>query len=166
MRKGKAGAKVKVGWARGGLVALAALLAGCGGSVDVGGGTAMPVDALPGESSSSAPERSESGLQWVVLAPGEGNPPAAGQRVRVHYSGYLPDGAKFDSSVDRGEPFSFVIGRGEVIPGWDEALLLMKPGEKRKLIIPPELAYGAEGYPPAIPANATLVFDVELLGVE
>lgn len=91
--------------------------------------------------------------------------PEAGQTVSVHYTGWLTDGTKFDSSVDRGEPFQFSLGQGQVIKGWDEGVAQMKVGDKAKLTIPPEKAYGAAGFPGAIPPNSTLVFDVELLGV-
>jgi FKBP-type peptidyl-prolyl cis-trans isomerase FkpA len=96
-----------------------------------------------------------------------GNGPAAkrGESVTVHYTGWFTDGKKFDSSVDRKEPFQFVLGRGQVIAGWDEGVATMCVGDKVKLTIPPEKAYGAQGYPGAIPPNATLVFEVELLGV-
>lgn len=88
-----------------------------------------------------------------------------GKTVTVHYTGFLPDGKVFDSSVDRGEPISFPLGTGKVIKGWEEGISYLKVGEKARLIIPPHLAYGAAGYPPMIPANSTLVFDVELMGV-
>lgn len=96
-----------------------------------------------------------------------GNGPAAesGQTVSVHYTGTLPDGSKFDSSLDRGQPFQFTLGQGRVIKGWEQGVLGMKVGGKRKLIIPPDLGYGARGFPPVIPANATLHFEIELLGV-
>lgn len=89
-----------------------------------------------------------------------------GSHVRVHYTGWLTNGKKFDSSVDAGKPFDFTIGNGEVIKGWEEGITGMKVGGKRQLRIPPDLAYGAEGSPPDIPPNSTLIFDVQLLGVE
>ena len=107
-----------------------------------------------------------SGLKYVDYKVGDGASPTAGARVTVHYTGTLLDGTKFDSSVDRGQPFVFPIGMGRVIKGWDEGVMSMKIGGKRKLIIPPELGYGARGAGGAIPPNATLLFDVELLGVE
>ena len=107
-----------------------------------------------------------SGLQYEDIVVGTGDSPQAGQNVRVHYTGWLTDGKKFDSSVDRGEPFVFPIGAGRVIRGWDEGVMSMKVGGKRKLIIPPQLGYGARGAGGVIPPNATLVFEVELLGVQ
>ncbi len=104
-------------------------------------------------------------LQIEKLTDGTGAPAKKGQRVKVHYTGWLTDGKKFDSSVDRGEPFAFVLGAGQVIAGWDQGVATMKVGDKVKLTIPPELGYGRSGYPGAIPPNATLIFDVELLGV-
>ena len=106
-----------------------------------------------------------SGLQIAKLAEGNGAMPKAGDRVTVHYTGWLTDGSKFDSSVDRGQPFVFVIGRGQVISGWDQGVATMKVGDKVRLTIPPELGYGARGAGGVIPPNATLIFDVELLGV-
>ena len=105
----------------------------------------------------------KSGLKYVATKPGEGNAtPKPGDQVSVHYSGRLLDGQEFDSSYKRGEPIDFTVGQGIVIKGWDEALLSMKKGEKRILIVPPELGYGPNGRGP-IPPNATMVFDVELL---
>jgi FKBP-type peptidyl-prolyl cis-trans isomerase len=106
-----------------------------------------------------------SGLQYIDLTVGTGAPARAGQTVTVHYSGWLDNGKKFDSSVDRGQPFSFPLGAGRVIKGWDEGVQGMKVGGKRKLIIPSALGYGARGAGGAIPPHATLIFEVELLGV-
>ena len=106
-----------------------------------------------------------SGLKYTDLVVGTGATPLKGQTVTVHYTGTLTNGKKFDSSVDRGRPADFRIGVGSVIKGWDEALMTMKVGGKRKLVIPPALGYGPEGTP-TIPGNSTLIFDVELLGVK
>jgi peptidylprolyl isomerase len=106
------------------------------------------------------------GLRYVVREEGTGEQPTKGQTIVAHYTGYLPDGKKFDSSVDRNTPFETAIGVGRVIKGWDISFQDMKVGEKRVLIIPPDLGYGARGYPPVIPANSTLVFDVELLEIK
>ena len=106
-----------------------------------------------------------SGLQYVDEIVGDGPSPTAGQNVKVHYSGTFPDGRKFDSSRDRGRPFEFVIGQGRVIRGWDEGVLDMKVGGRRILTVPGHLGYGAAGAGNIIPPNATLLFDVELLGV-
>jgi FKBP-type peptidyl-prolyl cis-trans isomerase len=106
-----------------------------------------------------------SGLQYIDEAVGSGAQPQKGQTVSVHYTGYLDDGTVFDSSVQRGQPFEFQIGMGAVIPGWDEGILSMRVGGKRRLIIPPDLGYGAQGNGP-IPANARLTFEVELLAVK
>jgi len=99
------------------------------------------------------------------ITSGYGAMPKKGDTVSVHYTGWLTNGVKFDSSVDRGQPFEFVLGTGQVIAGWDQGVATMKAGDKVKLTIPPELAYGASGYPGAIPPNATLIFEVELLSV-
>jgi len=106
-----------------------------------------------------------SGLIVEDINIGEGAAAAAGQKVTVHYTGWLTNGTKFDSSKDRNDPFVFPLGGGRVIKGWDEGVLGMKVGGKRKLTIPPALGYGARGAGSVIPPNATLVFEVELLGV-
>lgn len=107
-----------------------------------------------------------SGLKYVDLKVGKGKSPKSGQMVTVHYTGWLTNGKKFDSSVDRGKPFTFKIGVHQVIKGWDEGVMSMKVGGKRKLTIPPELGYGTRGAGHVIPPNATLIFDVELLSVQ
>ena len=106
-----------------------------------------------------------SGLGYVELVEGTGPTPKTGESVRVHYTGWLENGTKFDSSHDRGEPLEFPVGRGRVISGWDEGVGSMKVGGKRKLIIPPSLGYGAGGAGGVIPPNATLIFEVELVGI-
>ncbi len=110
--------------------------------------------------------RTASGLELYEVERGFGDVARAGKTVTVHYTGYLQDGTKFDSSLDRGEPFTFPLGAGKVIAGWDEGLVGMKVGGRRKLVIPAELAYGSRGAGRLIPPNATLVFDVELMEVK
>lgn len=124
-----------------------------------GGGTSTSAPAITGAVTTP------SGLQYVDEIEGTGTSPKQGQNVTVHYTGTLENGTKFDSSVDRGQPYTFKIGTGSVIQGWDEGVLTMKVGGKRRLIIPGNLAYGAAGNPP-IPPNATLIFEIELLGVQ
>jgi FKBP-type peptidyl-prolyl cis-trans isomerase FkpA len=108
----------------------------------------------------------ESGLQYIDVAEGSGAAAQSGNTVTVQYIGWLVSGGKFDSSVDRGRSFSFPLGAGQVIRGWDQGVAGMKPGGVRKLIIPPQLGYGANGAPPAIPPDATLIFEVQLLAVQ
>lgn len=114
--------------------------------------------------------KTETGLRYQDLVEGEGEKPAANTPVKVHYTGWLwvdgKKGPKFDSSKDAGKPFTFTLGAGEVIKGWDEGVASMKKGGKRHLLIPPDLAYGKRGYPGAIPPNATLLFEVELLEIQ
>jgi len=131
-------------------VSVAVLAAACSGG---GGGDAA-----------AAPESTDSGLQITHLVVGDGPSPKATDRVQVHYHGIFEDGSVFDSSVDRGAPAVFPLNR--VIRCWTEGLQLMKVGGKAKLVCPPEIAYGARGAPPKIPANATLTFEVELLAIQ
>jgi FKBP-type peptidyl-prolyl cis-trans isomerase len=107
-----------------------------------------------------------SGLQYQILKHGTGAIAEVGQTVTVNYTGWLTDGTKFDSSVDRNQPFQFALGAGQVIKGWDEGVAGMRVGEKRKLMIPPDIGYGANGAGGVIPPNATLIFDVELLNAQ
>ena len=107
----------------------------------------------------------DSGLRYIDIEEGDGKTPKSGQNISVHYEGYLEDGTIFDSSVARNMPFTFEIGQGRVIKGWEEGFLDMKVGGKRTLIIPPELGYGDRGAPPKIPGGAVLIFEVQLLGV-
>ena len=106
-----------------------------------------------------------SGLRYIDLVEGTGESPRTGQDVTVHYTGTLTNGTKFDSSVDRGQPMTFKLGITPMIKGWDEGVMTMKVGGKRKLIVPPDLAYGAQGRP-GIPPNSTLIFEMELLSVK
>jgi peptidylprolyl isomerase len=137
----------------------------------------MVADVVIAEAAKLTPQTSEtkkmsevvttpSGLKYEVIATGTGAIPKTGQTVIVHYTGTLDDGTKFDSSRDRNEPFKFKLGAGQVIKGWDEGLATMKVGDRRNLILPPELGYGARGAGGVIPPNATLIFDVELLGIQ
>ena len=115
---------------------------------------------------SGKPKKMSGGLEYWDIQVGTGDTAVAGKQVTVHYTGWLTNGAKFDSSVDRGQPFVFPLGAGRVIKGWDEGVAGMKVGGKRQLRIPPDLAYGSKSPGSSIPPNSTLVFDVELLGVK
>lgn len=146
------------------LLSLVALAVACGPGKD---------DARP--SSGFSPElgvdtatmtKAPAGFWYADVAAGQGDGAQPGRTVNVHYTGWLPSGKKFDSSRDRNEPFAFTLGAGQVIAGWDEGVKGMKEGGRRKLVLPPGLAYGDAGAPPDIPPGATLVFDVEVLRVE
>lgn len=126
-----------------------------------GGSTSGGQSSAPGAEVTTA-----SGLKYIDEVVGTGASPKTGQTVTVHYTGTLENGKKFDSSLDRGQPYTFRLGVNPVIQGWVEGLSTMKAGGKRKLIIPPSLGYGAEGNGPTIPPNATLLFDIELLSVQ
>ena len=129
---------------------------------------AVPLASQPAQAAGEV--TTPSGLRIIDVKPGTGPVPQAGQTVTVNYTGWLfvdgKKGKKFDSSLDRGQPFSFTLGQGQVITGWDEGLATMHVGGKRTLIIPPDLGYGANGAGADIPPNATLVFDIDLLGVK
>ena len=147
------------------LLLLSAGALACGGSADrdsqrsaAGFSASLDVDT-------TAMTKTPSGLRYQDVAAGQGAEATADRTVSVHYTGWLPNGEKFDSSRDRNEPFSFTLGAGQVIAGWDEGVAGMKVGGRRKLVIPADLGYGTAGAPPAIPPGATLVFDVELLDV-
>ena len=127
----------------------------------IGGALACESSGKPGDADSQVV--TESGLRYTDLVPGAGSEASPGDAVSVHYTGWLLDGTKFDSSLDRDSPFEFILGDGQVIRGWDEGVAGMKVGGKRKLTIPANLAYGERGVGDLIPSGATLVFEVELL---
>ena len=141
---------------------LAAALTACGSAGERSGGEFSADLGVDPAALTSTP----SGLRYQDLSAGQGTEATEGKNAVVHYTGWLTDGKKFDSSRDRGEPFAFRIGGGQVIAGWDEGVAGMKVGGRRKLVIPASLGYGQGGAPPVIPPGATLVFDVELLEVQ
>jgi FKBP-type peptidyl-prolyl cis-trans isomerase len=146
-------------------VFLMAIFAFVATAVFAQGGSTKPDTSAPTKVTGPS-KKMVGGLEYWDIKVGTGAVAAAGQTVKVHYTGWLTNGKKFDSSVDRGEPFTFDLGGGHVIKGWDEGVAGMKVGGKRQLRIPPELGYGDRGAGGVIPANATLIFDVELLGVK
>jgi FKBP-type peptidyl-prolyl cis-trans isomerase len=144
------------------VLAAALVLAACGRPEESTSGEPAGGD----ECTENQPVTTETGLKYVELSCGDGVEAIRGATVTVDYVGRLEDGKKFDSSIDRGEPFVFALGAGEVIPGWDEGIAGMRVGGMRRLTIPPDLAYGETGYPPVIPPDSTLTFEVDLLEVE
>jgi FKBP-type peptidyl-prolyl cis-trans isomerase len=148
------------------LLLVVALAAGCAGSkaVTTTGGTAAPA-APAAQPAGAGVHRLASGLVYEDLVVGNGRIAETGLRVNVHYTGWLADGTKFESSLDSGQPLSFTLGNQEMIAGWDQGIKGMRVGGRRKLTIPPDLAYGAQGSGNVIPPNATLVFEIQLLGV-
>jgi FKBP-type peptidyl-prolyl cis-trans isomerase FkpA len=154
------------------LLLAAALAAGCAGSYGSKAGSAgegAAAAAAPAPPAAPAPagkvHKLASGLVYEDLVVGNGKMADPGLQVSVHYTGWLADGTRFESSRDRNQPYPFTLGAGEVIRGWDEGIKGMRIGGKRKLTIPPDLAYGPQGAGGVIPPNATLVFEIELLGV-
>lgn len=139
----------------------------CSKSKDDSGGQSgqTPADAVQGDPVQDTPGAPGS-IEIVDISTGSGADAVDGARITVHYTGTLENGTKFDSSIDRNSPFSFTLGQGQVIAGWDQGVKGMKVGGKRKLVIPPQLAYGERGVGGVIPPNATLVFEIELLNVE
>ena len=153
-------------WLLSAVPVLVAVALACNGEGGGPGGQQSPAAPEGGPPAVSGEEQTTaSGLKFIDIQEGTGASPQQGQTIAVHYTGWLEDGTKFDSSLDRGQPIEFALGTGRVIAGWDEGLATMKVGGKRRLIIPPDLAYGPSGRPPVIPPNATLTFDVELLAI-
>ncbi len=126
----------------------------------------QPATNAPGLTPGANSTTTASGMQIEDLTVGSGAQAKVGDQVVVNYTGWLPDGTKFDSSVDRNKPFEFSLGSGEVISGWDEGVAGMQVGGKRRLTVPPDLAYGQAGYAGVIPPNATLIFEVELMEIK
>ena len=147
------------------LAILSAAALACGGSADRDKTAESARFSAALEIDTTALTSTPSGLRYQDVKQGDGAEATADRTVSVHYTGWLPNGEKFDSSRDRNQPFGFTLGAGQVIAGWDEGVAGMKVGGRRKLVIPADLGYGTAGAPPAIPPGATLVFDVELLDV-
>ena len=145
------------------LLAVAITIPACA-QMDANAGGGPATSQIPDIKAESV--KTASGLSYQDSRVGSGAQPVKGKLVKVHYTGWLVNGTKFDSSVDRKEPFEFVIGAGQVIPGWDEGVMSMKVGGKRRLNIPAKLGYGTRGAGRVIPPNSTLIFDVELLDVQ
>ena len=154
------------------LVASLVLVAACGSDKEETTAPSVTPKATAAQTGDGPPPVSAqatvtaSGLKIIDIKIGTGDEAQNGQTVSVHYTGWLADGTKFDSSLDRGQPLSFILGAGQMIPGFDEGVAGMKAGGERRLIIPPDLAYGAQGRPPKIPANAELTFDIQLVSVQ
>jgi FKBP-type peptidyl-prolyl cis-trans isomerase len=149
------------------LLSVVVAMAGCGPqTAETPPATEQPATEQPSAEQPAPTAEDVTELKIEDLTEGTGAEAKSGDNVTVHYTGWLTDGTKFDSSVDRGEPFPFALGQGAVIPGWDQGVEGMKVGGKRKLTIPPSLGYGEQGAGGVIPPNATLVFEVELLSVE
>ncbi len=142
------------------------IIAGCSSSDTKMENKPAKTAPYPGELTVNQEVKTASGVKYIDMKEGDGDTPKRGRRIKVHYTGYLMDGTTFDTSRDDNEPLSFILGAGQVIDGWEEGISTMKIGGKRKLIVPPELGYGAEGYPELIPGNSVIVFDVELLDVQ
>jgi FKBP-type peptidyl-prolyl cis-trans isomerase len=154
------------------LISSLVLIVACGGNEEKTTTPSVTANATAAQTGggpppvSSQPTVTASGLKIIEIKVGTGDEAQKGQTVSVHYTGWLADGTKFDSSLDRGQPLSFVLGAGQMIPGFDEGVAGMKVGGERRLILPPGLAYGAQGRPPKIPANSELTFDVQLVSVK
>jgi FKBP-type peptidyl-prolyl cis-trans isomerase len=154
------------------VIASLVLIVACGGNEEKTTTPSVTANATAAQTGggpppvSSQPTVTASGLKIIEIKAGTGGEAQKAKTVSVHYTGWLADGTKFDSSLVRGQPLSFILGAGQMIPGFDEGIAGMRVGGKRRLIIPSDLAYGSKGRPPAIPPNAELTFDVQLVGLE
>ncbi|HEU4389155.1 MAG TPA: FKBP-type peptidyl-prolyl cis-trans isomerase [Blastocatellia bacterium] len=175
----KSGKQMQAGWTLNRSAQLSAVMAAlavfgaalftasCGSKEESASGKTPSVSADTGANAERSQQvKTRTGLRYIDLIEGTGPSPRNGQTVTIHFVGTLMSGLKFDSSIDRNEPYSFVIGRGKVIKGWDEGVMSMKVGGKRRLIIPPDLAYGPRAAGDGIPPNSTLIFEVQLLSVQ